>query len=69
MPVAPSLKDKLKQTSLRFHIQKDDKFVGVTKLSLINNTKEGFLPKIDSKNKQISNKKIEEKKDKSNLIE
>lgn len=50
----PTLKEKLKQTSLRFHIEKEEKKIGVSKLAL---AKEGFLPKIEGNTRVISSKK------------
>lgn len=47
IPPVPNLKDKLKQTSLRMHLEKDEKKIALTKLALVGgNNKEGFLPKI-----------------------
>jgi hypothetical protein len=46
LPPVPTLKEKLKQTSLRFHIEKEERKIGVNKLALV---KESFLPKIEGR--------------------
>jgi len=55
LPNPPNLKDKLKQTGLRFHIEKDEKRGTLSKLSLLN--KEGFLPKIETRLKESASKR------------
>lgn len=61
LPPVPTLKEKLKQTSLRFHIEKEERKIGVNKLAL---AKESFLPKIDANTRVGSSKRnlLEEKK-------
>jgi hypothetical protein len=60
LPTVPSLKEKLKQTSLRFHIEKEERKIGVSKLAL---AKESFLPKIDNNTRINSSKRnLEDKK-------
>ena len=69
LPTVPTLKEKFKQTSLRFHIEKEEKKIGVSKLAL---AKEGFLPKIEGNTRLISSKKIfleSDKKKETNPVE
>ena len=50
IPPVPTLKEKLRQTGLRYHVENEEKKLGVTKLNLAK--KESFLPKIEQKGTQ-----------------
>jgi hypothetical protein len=66
LPTVPTLKDKMKQTSLRFHLEKEEKKLGVNKLAIVN--KEGFLPKIEGINRMNSKKTLMESDKKKDPI-
>ena len=55
LPQPPTLKEKLKQTGMRFHVEKEEKKSTLNKMALV--TKEGFLPKIENKLNYSSSKR------------
>lgn len=53
---------------MRFHLEKEEKKIGVGKLALIGN-KEGFLPKIEGQVRFSSKKNLHEKEKKQEMFQ